>query len=128
MIESFLMELNYDGIYCSWSFCKSKLIIDKASMPLIVSTFCHFAFCKIESIHFFYVNLHFCDMKIITNFLFTEAKQTSWQKISKVEKFHLPHRIKLDLNSYVMIQTPHKSVGCLNNWAVGLYVIVCAGR
>ncbi|CAI2186703.1 11815_t:CDS:10, partial [Funneliformis geosporum] len=42
VIESFLMELNYDGIYCSWSFCKSKLIIDKASMPLIVSTFCHF--------------------------------------------------------------------------------------
>ncbi|GES89089.1 hypothetical protein GLOIN_2v1700036 [Rhizophagus clarus] len=42
VVESFLMELNYDGIYCSWPFCKSKLIIDKASMPLIVSTFCHF--------------------------------------------------------------------------------------
>ncbi|KAF0399402.1 hypothetical protein F8M41_009705 [Gigaspora margarita] len=42
VIESFLMELNYDGIYCSWPLCKSKIIIDKASMPLIVSTFCHF--------------------------------------------------------------------------------------
>ncbi|CAG8512968.1 46250_t:CDS:2, partial [Gigaspora margarita] len=38
VIESFLMELNYDGIYCSWPLCKSKIIIDKASMPLIKRT------------------------------------------------------------------------------------------
>ncbi|CAG8699840.1 894_t:CDS:2, partial [Scutellospora calospora] len=42
IIESFLMDLSFDGIYSSWPFCKSKLVIDKASMPVIESTFCHF--------------------------------------------------------------------------------------
>jgi len=94
--ESFLMELNYDGIYCSWSFCKSKPIIDKASMPLIVSTFCHFV-----------------ELEKQTNKLAEDFK-------SRKVPFTPPNQIKLNLDSYVMIQTPHKSVSCLNNWAVGL--------
>ncbi|CAG8800270.1 21929_t:CDS:10, partial [Cetraspora pellucida] len=42
VIESFIMDLSFDGIYSSWPFCKSRLVIDKASMPVIESTFCHF--------------------------------------------------------------------------------------
>ena len=125
MIELFFMELNYDRIYCLWSFSKSKLIIDKALMPLIVSTFRHFV--ELEVYIFFYINLHFCDMKIITNFLFTEANKQAGRRFqkskrgSKYVEFSLdgPHQIKLDLDLYVMIQTPHKSVSCL---IIGLLV------
>ncbi|CAG8516941.1 10924_t:CDS:10, partial [Funneliformis caledonium] len=40
-VESFFMELR-SGLYCSWSFLRTRLSIDKASMPLIESNFCHF--------------------------------------------------------------------------------------
>ncbi|CAG8461513.1 21005_t:CDS:2 [Dentiscutata erythropus] len=40
IIESFIMELSFDGIYSAWPYCKSKLVIDKASMPVIQPTFC----------------------------------------------------------------------------------------
>ncbi|CAJ0756924.1 6338_t:CDS:2, partial [Entrophospora sp. SA101] len=40
-VKSFFMEFR-SGLYCSWSFLRTRLPIDKASMPLIESNFCHF--------------------------------------------------------------------------------------
>ncbi|CAJ0834454.1 3555_t:CDS:2 [Entrophospora sp. SA101] len=41
IVRSFFMDLKY-GFYCSWSFHTTKLAVDKASMPLVESTFSHF--------------------------------------------------------------------------------------
>ncbi|RIB17590.1 hypothetical protein C2G38_2037609 [Gigaspora rosea] len=45
-IESFVIDLAYDGVYRSWPCLKNKLAIDKGSFPLSVLTFSHFI--KIE--------------------------------------------------------------------------------
>ncbi|CAH1756506.1 256_t:CDS:2 [Entrophospora sp. SA101] len=42
-VESFFIDLKYNGIYRSWSIHKTKLATDRASAPLMVSTFSHFA-------------------------------------------------------------------------------------
>ncbi|CAG8705408.1 4146_t:CDS:2, partial [Cetraspora pellucida] len=41
-IESFVIDLAYDGVYRSWPCLKNKLPIDKESFPLIVLVFSHF--------------------------------------------------------------------------------------
>ncbi|CAI2191790.1 7182_t:CDS:10 [Funneliformis geosporum] len=41
-IESFVIDLAYDGVYRSWPCFKNKLTTDKGSFPLIVLTFSHF--------------------------------------------------------------------------------------
>jgi len=41
-IESFAIDLAYDGVYRSWPCFKNKLTTDKGSFPLIVLTFSHF--------------------------------------------------------------------------------------
>ncbi|CAB4424568.1 unnamed protein product [Rhizophagus irregularis] len=41
-IESFVIDLAYDGVYRSWSCFKNKLTTDKGSFPLIVLIFSHF--------------------------------------------------------------------------------------
>ncbi|CAG8708054.1 10999_t:CDS:10, partial [Funneliformis caledonium] len=41
-IESFVIDLAYDGVYRSWPVIKNKLTTDKGSFPLIVLTFSHF--------------------------------------------------------------------------------------
>ncbi|CAG8768741.1 9675_t:CDS:2 [Dentiscutata erythropus] len=41
VVESFFMDFRF-GLYCSWPFHRTRLAIDKASMPLIESNFCHF--------------------------------------------------------------------------------------
>ncbi|CAH1763276.1 2625_t:CDS:2 [Entrophospora sp. SA101] len=40
-IESFVMDLEYDGIYRTWPFMKTQIIIDKPSVPLLGSTLTH---------------------------------------------------------------------------------------
>ncbi|CAG8651982.1 9246_t:CDS:10, partial [Acaulospora morrowiae] len=34
LMQSYFMDLKYDGLYCSWSFLTTKMVIDKASIPL----------------------------------------------------------------------------------------------
>nr|CAG8467289.1 3427_t:CDS:2 [Entrophospora candida] len=41
VVSSFSMDLS-KGLYCSWSFHTTKLTIDRASIPLVESTFSHF--------------------------------------------------------------------------------------
>ncbi|CAG8676227.1 5855_t:CDS:2 [Funneliformis caledonium] len=41
-VESFIMDLEYEGIYRSWPFLKSDLVIDRQTLPLLTSTFSHF--------------------------------------------------------------------------------------
>uniref|UniRef100_A0A1D1XFA2 Uncharacterized protein n=1 Tax=Anthurium amnicola TaxID=1678845 RepID=A0A1D1XFA2_9ARAE len=41
-IESYVIDLAYDGVYRSWLCFKNKLATDKGSFPLIVLTFSHF--------------------------------------------------------------------------------------
>ncbi|KAG9291088.1 hypothetical protein G9A89_012960 [Geosiphon pyriformis] len=41
-IESFIIDLAYDGVYRSWPCLKNKLATDKGSFPLMVLTFSHF--------------------------------------------------------------------------------------
>jgi len=33
-MESYIVDLKYDGLYRSWSFLTTKLVIDKSSIPL----------------------------------------------------------------------------------------------
>nr|CAG8585577.1 11660_t:CDS:2 [Entrophospora candida] len=40
-IESFGMDLEYDGIYRTWPFMKTQIVIDKPSVPLLGSTLTH---------------------------------------------------------------------------------------
>ncbi|CAG8789450.1 8503_t:CDS:2, partial [Dentiscutata erythropus] len=41
-IESFFIDLEYDGIYRSWPILKNKIATDEGSLPLMVLTFSHF--------------------------------------------------------------------------------------
>ncbi len=47
IIQTYIMDLQYDGIYRSWAFLKSKLIIDEPSLSLIESNFAHFVVLKV---------------------------------------------------------------------------------
>ena len=47
-IESFVIDLAYDGIYRSWPCFKNKLTTDKGSLPLIVLTFSHFVMIEVS--------------------------------------------------------------------------------
>ncbi|CAG8751684.1 15321_t:CDS:2, partial [Funneliformis caledonium] len=42
IIQTYIMDLQYDGIYRLWAFLKSKLVIDEPSLSLIESNFAHF--------------------------------------------------------------------------------------
>ncbi|CAG8644771.1 9999_t:CDS:2, partial [Paraglomus brasilianum] len=42
LVESFFMDLKYDGIYCSWPFLMTKLVVDKCTIPLAELTISHF--------------------------------------------------------------------------------------
>ncbi|CAG8766596.1 1158_t:CDS:2, partial [Acaulospora morrowiae] len=41
-MESFVMDLKYDGLYRSWSFLTTKLVVDKATIPLAGFAISHF--------------------------------------------------------------------------------------
>ncbi|CAG8628322.1 698_t:CDS:2 [Ambispora leptoticha] len=41
-MESFFMDLKYDGLYRSWSFLTTKLVVDKATIPLAGFAISHF--------------------------------------------------------------------------------------
>ncbi|CAG8635179.1 1595_t:CDS:2 [Ambispora gerdemannii] len=42
VVESFYMDLKFDGLYRSWPFLTSKLVIDQPTIPLFEYTFAHF--------------------------------------------------------------------------------------
>lgn len=42
-MESFIIDLKYRGIYRSWSFMTTKLVTNKASIPLAESAIHHLA-------------------------------------------------------------------------------------
>ncbi|CAG8726368.1 8544_t:CDS:2, partial [Cetraspora pellucida] len=41
LMESFLMDLKYDGLYRSWSFFTTKLVIDQTTIPLAEASITH---------------------------------------------------------------------------------------
>ena len=52
-VESLIMDLEYEGIYRSWPFLKSDLVIDRQTFPLLTSTFSHFVALEVYSVlHF----------------------------------------------------------------------------
>ncbi|CAG8502674.1 20605_t:CDS:2 [Cetraspora pellucida] len=42
IVQSYFMDLQFDGLYRSWPFLTTKLAIDEPSLPLIESNFAHF--------------------------------------------------------------------------------------
>jgi hypothetical protein len=52
-IESFVIDLAYDGVYRSWPCFKNKLTTDKGSFPLIVLTFSHFVMLEVNGMFYF---------------------------------------------------------------------------
>ncbi|CAH1768868.1 20723_t:CDS:2, partial [Entrophospora sp. SA101] len=40
-IESFMMDLEYDGLYRTWPFIKTKIVVDRPSVLLLGSTLTH---------------------------------------------------------------------------------------
>ncbi|CAJ0767073.1 16965_t:CDS:2, partial [Entrophospora sp. SA101] len=73
-VSSFIMDLQVDRIYHSWPFCTTKLVIDKSSMPLIESTFCHFVALEGQ------INILAKDFKTRSN-VFTPPLQMSFMSI-----------------------------------------------
>ncbi|CAJ0880990.1 22518_t:CDS:10 [Entrophospora sp. SA101] len=41
-LDSYVIDLRYDGLYRSWEFAKTKLVVEKSSMPSIESSIIHF--------------------------------------------------------------------------------------
>ncbi len=41
-VESFTMDLEFEGIYQSWPLLKTNIVTDRPSFPMFVSTFTHF--------------------------------------------------------------------------------------
>ena len=52
-IESFVIDLAYDGVYRSWPCLKNKLTTNKGSFPLIVLTFSHFVMVEVNRMFLF---------------------------------------------------------------------------
>ncbi|CAG8737722.1 8032_t:CDS:2, partial [Racocetra persica] len=42
IVQTYFMDLQFDGLYRSWPFLTTKLAIDEPSLPLIESNFAHF--------------------------------------------------------------------------------------
>ncbi|CAJ0900982.1 2176_t:CDS:2, partial [Entrophospora sp. SA101] len=41
-VESYFIDLKYDGLYRAWSFLNTQLVVNQQSLPLLVSTLSHF--------------------------------------------------------------------------------------
>jgi len=55
VVESFFMDLRFDGLYRTWPFLCTRLAIDKMSLSLVESTFCHFI--ALEACIFFFIGV-----------------------------------------------------------------------
>ncbi|CAG8616941.1 2447_t:CDS:2 [Ambispora gerdemannii] len=73
-MESFIMDLKFDGLYRSWSFLTTKLVIDRASLPLAESAISHV------------VALEELVGKIAKNYKYRSTQFTSLKQMSFVRK------------------------------------------
>ena len=55
IVQTHLMDLQFDGMYRSWSLLKTRLVIDELSLPLVESNFAHFV--ALEVCYTFLTNL-----------------------------------------------------------------------
>ncbi|KAF0395035.1 hypothetical protein F8M41_010314 [Gigaspora margarita] len=74
VVESFFIDFKF-GLYCSWPFQRTRLVIDRASMPLIESNFCHFVALEVHIVCPILLPFSVYDenpfMRHTTNFSFT---------------------------------------------------------
>jgi hypothetical protein len=43
------MDLKHDGLYRSWAFLTTRLVIDKTTLPLLESNFYHFIALEVNA-------------------------------------------------------------------------------
>ncbi|RUP45997.1 LOW QUALITY PROTEIN: hypothetical protein BC936DRAFT_147474 [Jimgerdemannia flammicorona] len=55
LVEPYIMDLEYDGLYRSWSFLTTRLVIDKTTIPLPESNFRHFVALEVNTRRVFFV-------------------------------------------------------------------------
>ena len=57
-VESFIMDLEFEGIYRSWPFLKTKLVTDRQTLPLLAQTLSHFIALEVYGVlHFYLYNM-----------------------------------------------------------------------
>ena len=59
LVESYVMDLKYDGLYRSWPFLTSRLVKDKTTIPLLESNIRHFMALEVHIYHIFHFS--FCN-------------------------------------------------------------------
>ncbi|CAG8539507.1 13614_t:CDS:2 [Ambispora gerdemannii] len=84
--ESFIMDLKFDGLYRSWSFLTTKLVIDRASLPLA-----EFAISHIMA-------LEECVGKIARDYKYRSTKFTPLKQMSFVRKLPNSPQVKMLLS------------------------------
>src|SRR5687768_1956800 len=52
-VESFLMDLEYDGLYRAWPLLNTSLVTSKATFPLFIPTFSHFMIIEVCGVFYF---------------------------------------------------------------------------
>ncbi|CAG8585572.1 14661_t:CDS:2 [Acaulospora colombiana] len=86
LMESFFMDLQYDGIYRSWPFLTTRLVIDKTTLPLAESAIGHLVALE-ERIE-----------KIAENFKYRSSQFTPPAQMSFVRKLPDSPQIKMLLH------------------------------
>ncbi|CAG8779862.1 1056_t:CDS:2, partial [Acaulospora morrowiae] len=78
-MESFLMDLKCDGLYRSWPFLTTKLVVDKATIPLAEFAISHFIALE-ERVE-----------KIVKDFKYRSSQFTPPVQISYMRNFQIRH-------------------------------------
>ena len=68
-VESFTMDLEFEGIYRSWPLLKTNIVTDRPSFPMFVSTFTHFITLEVYIMSYSHIffKLLWWNMFIITS-------------------------------------------------------------
>src|SRR2546421_11658533 len=93
-LQSFLMDLQFNGIYRSFPILNTQLATQRATVPLIESTFCHFVVLKVS------LQYHFddstSDFRLNKSYL-SRNKYKYLRKIIKGAVLHSHHHCRLNL-------------------------------
>lgn len=92
LVESYIMDLKYDGIYRSWAFLTTRLVTDKTTIPLLESNLRHFMALEVRGARagifllFYFVILGSRPIFLSLPFLYISAKGTRQQNSRELQK------------------------------------------
>src|SRR6185312_4609110 len=102
-MESYFMDLKYDGLYHSWPFFTTKLVIDQTTIPLAEASITHMVALEVYYIlsSSFIISIFLITFIYLYNFRNMSDKLRKTSNIKVTNSCHL-HRCPLCVNFLIL--------------------------